>query len=1026
MRPVLFLYLVLSPLFGAGVYLPVPGVGTCAVEAMTSATPIHVTVTSAAACGLANDMVIGVWGARGLPESWSNPEAAKHLARTVKNLSGNQFDLYDVDTTPAAVARTTGTYVAGGIIWQVSLKAMPSGKILDYNGTGGSIETALRDTSGSGRKNAANIRYTLLQDFVSPTYVTTLGSYPGRAQWRGLAGSGTFNSAVLCDVSNGADTAACTAALYDLQHPDQLTAGVAANPLVGAGGHTDSSVQHYGGAIGGFGFARAANIMADYGFDAGMKTAFANWVCAGYSWAVGGCDLLGTSPTMPNFKLGYSGASNDLTHGTISLSGTVVAGESVITGIGTAFTTDLAVGDWIYMPHPKQSTFAKFYQISTLTSATSAKVWNPLAESSGAQNYAAQEGWASGKAGWYWQLCHQQYNDFCGLGSDYPYADTYAGAPFGGTPFFGGYGGLADSNLVMSQSHSKLAMGMVLCQWGDLRGCWIASMMSMRFYHHHYKYYLPRNSGANVHTSLGYNRGWVRGAIDEALGYFLQNSFTSPYTYLSTTWRDWSAADGTRTWFTPGVPGNEWSAWVEGPEYDINTSQLPGAGLYLQALFPSLTSSKYGRYWLDQRGHASGAWNDNGSIHIGGSYILVDPAMTSTAPPTSWVMNTTERAACTAIWSNCDAESGSFGAFSRTGWTAADTVIVMEAVAPDCTDHCNAGPGQVNTYRNGYRIWGGGNGAGTANIQRSYISIGGDSNTGSYPDNYITPANSSLLGDGSSTYLAARNNKTAWYKAGAAATNVATSVFHFKNGRNLIMQRDEGYTSTGKAMVGYYYLPLLCGTPASSTCHSVVRAALTFTNQLASVAGALGKAVGLSGQVLMTTENASDTDLSVTGYSGAGRYAICPSANGTSCDATNTSIDIATVVLPTGGSGALSTFVGTRESTFAVMEYRDASLPAVAVGAHAGTTINSAAFTGGWTGNAQLIALGLAANTYEVSVGGAPVSGCEALVVTTLGGSLECPAVQPGAITIDAASGGPANTRGIAGQVRITGGTAVK
>ena len=1024
------LLLIAVPLFAASVYEPVPGTGICQVTAMTGATPVHVTVASAAACGISNDSIVSVWGARGVPLAWSNPEADKHLARTVKNLSGNQFDLYDIDSTPAAVAGGSGTWLDGGIIRRVAAKTLKTGPILDLDGTGGANLAAMTATGATQRKNAANILYTKLQS-ASAAYEALPLTW-GRVQSNSGAslGGGTLNNALAWLVDG--DTGARDSALWDLQHPDQLSAGMATNDLADNGGHPATSFRHYGTAIGLWNFARAASIMQSE-LSAGDKTNLINWYATGESWKVGGIDLDGASFTKPAFKIGFGPTTYnnyDYTKGTISIAAPS-GGISTVTGVGTTFLTTLAVGDIMYMPHPFESVEARAYKISAITNNTTLSVENPVGYTLGAGNhYTVQSPWSTGVMGMWSQHCRFNYAYGCGLGSSYPYAVTFGASSTGAAPPYYGYYANPTSNLSMSMMHAHYAISLLGCQWGDRRTCWLAGLVSERFYDDFYKKYLPANAGGDTYTNRGYNPAWVRGAIDE-WQYFHTNSFSSPNQYLDDTWIDWSAEVGNKYWI-PGTSAGfgRFGSWVEAAAYSgQEIASIPGHGAMMQYLFPARASSQRGRYWIDQRGFTSGVWSFNGPVNIGPAYIMIDPGLTATTPATTTISKTTLRSACVTVFgsSECDTEHGAYSASSRTGWTASDTFMELQAVSPstEIFDHGTLEMGPLFVYRD-RMVWGAGQvvGAGIGSgVGAPYIAVGADVDTGYQQRDTIyypywapgPPGPTTMIGDGSSTYAFARNKLNTWWVASAGVTEAARSAYHFKGGgRNYIFQRDQVYTSGGKAMKDKFVAPVLEGTPTSGSV-TLTRSTLSFANQTTNTSegiatGVMGKFAGLSGQMLMDNEAHSDTNLSYSGSSTAAHFFICNSANGTSCDATNTSLDLAAVVIPTNGAASsIAAFVGTRESTFSVLEYRHASLPAASVEAHAGQCIISASWTAGWTGNAQLIGGAFCEGTYEVAVGGAPVSGCEALVVTATGGAFSCPSVAAGAITI-AASGVPVIT----------------
>src|SRR5262249_9157612 len=135
--------------------------------------------------------------------------------------------------------------------------------------------------------------------------------------------------------------------------------------------------------------------------------------------------------------------------------------------------------------------------------------------------------------------------------------------------------------------------------------------------------------------------------------------------------------------------------------------------------------------------------------------------------------------------------------------------------------------------------------------------------------------------------------------------------------------------------------------------------------------------------VAITTEHNSDTDGSYTGGAGkTWRFAVCASADGSTCNPAATLAEWAVVSQPSGNTSlVMPSIVQDAAANFRVIEVKDPAAPVVAAFARNGQTYTSVSFTTTHPGTAQYLIAGLSAGIYTVSVNGSVVAGSPFTVV---------------------------------------------
>lgn len=388
------------------------------------------------------------------------------------------------------------------------------------------------------------------------------------------------------------------------------------------------------------------------------------------------------------------------------------------------------------------------------------------------------------------------------------------------------------------------------------------------------------------------------------------------------------------------------------------------------------------------------------------AYAYTDPSWEqddlSVAGPTAVALNTVDASTATYPQS---------ALMSRTGYSSTtDTLVNFYAFFEKYADHSypSSGfyPGAYKIIKGNYLLAGDGDQYTNANYALSSVYVG--HHDGGNHSNIVEIGSASNLKtsvtecgatmprtatDGSSNrYAYAMADSTACYGAGAAATRVHRHLIDFKGGsQQFIVVYDDVATSAGKSKKAYLHYANNLGQTgitdvtrgATSLSANTITSSTPGTGH--SDAAQLLTAVYAPGanQVALFTDN---PDGSYTGGFGKTyRATACASADGTTCDATNTLGEIFTVHEPILGTSASLPAIAVLSTINA--NWRGIQIgggaPKVAVFARTGSTYATATFTTSHTGTAQYVVAGLTPGVYTVSRNGSvvatgvPVSGAD-------------------------------------------------
>lgn len=954
------LFLLSVPGFSQLVYLRTPGTGFCRVTGATNDTPIRITVADITRCNLANGDIItvnevsGNWAANGHVKTAGS---TTHLARKVSNLSENSFDLLDLADNPVA---GSGTYTSRGRVGKATAYTAHSTFGVLMDGPTGSIATSLLDTSATGRKNASNRPYTLLQ-----TKTNTLNGtswYWGKDR-QGEGFSNTIMQALRWYMDGTAISR--TQMIEGLKNPDQAYTTVSCTTDDIHCGLPNSSIADYARQYQAYS-AQACAIGCSELSSTERENLFDYWL-RDVPWSQGGIDYTAAAWTRASWKRGYVGDTYEIDTG----AGTVTStGNTIITGSsGINFVTNgVVVGDVIFAPNPRSNGSQSGCKIAAVTETQITCVENFSAVTNA--TYAIGKGWnpADGHLASEFQAKVYSYEQRCG---------TCTGHVTARTPTY-------DNNLTIVGQVGAMAKGLAACGWGDQRGCLLVQQVSEIFYDETFRQYLVLNGDGVNASNASYDNWRVTSAILELLAMHKRGIASGPDYAAAGNFSD----DGINRFIHTWLPGfNQYMSIGEGYAFGYVTN-LWRQGFQSAYLLPTAGDRVKEFEWFIQQKLAYDSSADlsyNGSAYLWWLLSLRDPAAAEKEPPTTLV-TTNSYDQCVSSFSaaectNQTAHGERGGILARSGWGTSDTVMHFNASAWSYLDHgAELPPGDLRIWKNGKGLLvnDGNFFFGTpSSATKSLLSLVNDGNlnlptiapypAGSYR-NVTRPQEY-----GGENFTWSRAVLTNIYTSGV--TKAERQVFYAKPGGFII--HDYAVLASSGAMSARFHLALNgAGTASSPTYASVNRSAKTFSNNITGTAGITGKAFALDGgTIALTTENNSDTNLSYTGTQGeSGRFMVCNSSDGSTC-ANGTSAEWVMVMETNTGSGTLPTIVSpTVVGSHRIVEVQGAS-PWVVAFTREGASASSLSFSTSFSGTGRYGVTGLAAGTWTATVGGVAVSG---------------------------------------------------
>jgi hypothetical protein len=712
-----------------------------------------------------------------------------------------------------------------------------------------------------------------------------------------------------------------------------------------------------------------------------------------------------------------------------------VAGN-VVTGTGTSFTTQLAVGDVIFggTGGARGETYSvgSVYQIVSDTKVI--LTTNNLNAAGGAWSFTGP--WAPGDCGLLWlQKHHGSFpritpGQSSACNADYPTSGCNVPAD--------------DENITSMALSFAIRMGLALAD-DDTR----AGTLLTNAFNYYYAYMYPKckqgwdgfNQGGNqygvgtwgetvpeiavaVRNSVS---GGAGSAIDLTSGYYL--SRYAPLMY-------YGAQAGTT--YTGGSPLEQSMVWGDGTNA-TNARAMHNLRAAFTACYitggptgtPTPDCQGFNYYLRTLRGdYNGGGWGENGGSYAWQFYMFYNYNGAAATPGTQYVFkdNDITYAQCAATFTGlanvpsapgstnvdpCTANQYWGGMFSLSDWTThATQLLVKSGWDMNGQDHTtNLQQGGFHILKNAtYLLAGdGGNADGYWNYGptlENMIDLNGTFQNGTFQQATGGNANgyygqyvpiirwtsTDPTGDTSSRYayemLDLYNGGNGLYGAPSHATRVQRQIVHFKKsgGQDYIVTWDDIALSSAIAIGPKAYFHYYLNRVPPATAISYNGADYTVSN--------LQKSRGaLLNSKFIPTAGANTAALVIDNpngrYKGGSgstyRAYMCPSTDGTTINNSATSGEWAGVFQPINGTnGSMPTIdqlTPTESAKFRVIQIADSTWPKVAYFATGGSTSNSALHvTTTYSGTGQNLITGLATGTATVTVGGTPVTGSPFMV----------------------------------------------
>jgi hypothetical protein len=956
------------------IYLRAPGTPFCTITGATDATPIRVTVSGA--CGLsegATVVVVDVRGNYAANVHLNDASNAANLARRTVNFSstGLAFDLVDLDGQPVP---GSAPYTGGGRIGLATAYALRPHPVLFLDGPSGSRTQALTDPLQ--KNNTANpsrqVMINLANNYAS--------AYNGRFGYEYALqgkGAGTISNALRWKLDG--NPAALEAALFSLRNPDVTIGTPACDYTISECGSAVSSLMDYPLQYS-MSYYMTYSLLRDQ-LTAPERNRFLEFMLSDLPWTQAGIGYTSTNLIKPEWKIRDTPGS-----GTIA----VPQGSTTVTGNGTSFTSQLQVGDVMVIPfgHP----YGIPYLVESIQSDTELTINHPNIIPASAVPWAAGPRWDSTMYGFMWHQKNQIFTPLNGAGVP----EVLIGGPFYG--LYAGFFMTPESNLSITRAQGMYALGLVTCA-DDLRGCLLASM-AYEWIH-----------DVNFPTTLMMWTGFSQGGNT-----YHQQRVTGPLLLMS-LWSTNSLESGPDLLAGTNIVDRmaKWFNYSQIPELTLLMPNAEPAlisaspdqmtsGLALMSMDKNSTPARNFKWFLEnQFPYNAASLNLGGGFSAWEHYLMYDPTAVAAPapPPTTYHFKDNNAAACVAWFgaARCTHPDVRRISVSRTGWSNTDTFLGVNAVGYACRDHCGDDTGgYYMMFRNGKALLGADSlelGMGERPY-RGYPEVGGTAT-----NMIAVPTELPLTWlSGDNTFMYNRLDMTPLYKSSANVTSVERQIFHLKQGpQDYVVDHVRGTFSAPALFKGLQHYHLNgCGDVTSTPCVALNRAGMTASN-IQSNARVNTRVFGVGGDVIVDTENHSDTDGSYPGGRGRTfRFHVCAGTNGTGCANTAASEWIVVQQPSTDPLAAMPAINRTQSGIFRIVEIQDAAAPKLLAFTTSGATATSLSFTTAHAGSGQYLVTGLAAGTYRVLRGGTPIS--DPLPVTAGEHSLSFSSTS-GAFTID-------------------------
>jgi hypothetical protein len=670
--------------------------------------------------------------------------------------------------------------------------------------------------------------------------------------------------------------------------------------------------------------------------------------------------------------------------------GTVTASTSSnqVVGVGTTFTTTLSVGQVLIGPEG-QDVIGYIYSI---TDNTHLLLTTPAINAFTGSAYTYANQWTTGNCGLVWYMKHHhdapplngpaQFNNYP---TDYA---LYGGQDivYGG----GGIAGAAQTNIADAFIRMFIEQGYLLADVST-----DAQNMLTKAYQQYHDYELPLFEGGLTPFSAGAGNGyaslWMQNFIYPALA--TQQSVINGPNLTFPAFKKMLVYPYVMVEPTTNPNGFEMAGWQTGNGGCVGLNCFIFAQMMASYMEDGSNETKqYYGYMRGRSDYSEAGWTQSGRFYNADIYPFYNFTEASASiPTTQYVFKDPDLtyAQCTSTYSlGCIQNMTWQYAVSKTGFGTSDTMLLMKGgFMWQGQDHTACGQwGSFHIYRQQYLF--GGDGPVSSNPgEGCYVSgVFGESmidlnGTTIVANGAFAPisrwASTDPTGDSSSRYTYAMVDLTNTYSSGGNASRVQRHWIHFKKSgsQDYVLIYDDIALSAALAVAPKAYMHYVLQNVAPATAITYSNASLTVSNLQTALGAKLNSSflpVAGANTAALVVDNANGT---YTGGNGNSfRAYMCPSSNGTTCDATKTAGEWVGVFEPVNGtSGSMPAITQLTATNFRVIQIADSASPKVAAFAESGGLYTTASFTSNHSGTGQYLVTGLSPGTYSVSLNGAAI-----------------------------------------------------
>lgn len=797
----------------------------------------------------------------------------------------------------------------------------------------------------------------------------------------------SLNQALICYI-NRADTTACAVAKQSVLNAEALAVNFACDT-------TTANCNSAYGDYASFHLAYMAQIytLTRWQLSAGEKADFANKMLNDF-----------TDSCVANTRTNLTGTSISGT------TGSPFGSPFNITGVGTTFTS-ISSGSVLV---PQTGSYMDENQFTFISSVTNNTTMTGSGLSVSGINYAVAGPWASNMCGAVWYLKH--------------HPGTYGGQPYihipqGGNTIAGG-GVSPNSNMTLNKLTGLFLIGIALAD-DDARARDLAAEQSIYFADYEWPWYQGHwtgfsGNGANYHYSR----------TSYALMNIVASIKNSVVSGPDLTSESFFALLGTQMRFlwAPGsvFTTNPYGLWGWGADGGGDFLQFGGGRdeAFAAATFfaPYSTESGKTRYWIDS------VWGLTSvdPRYSGFWFLKYNPktvAVNYTSEPTQRIFRNPNLTGCNAPGSVTCPVSGAAGygmIISRTDWSSSTASAVGYETSSFADDHATQRAGDY-IVRKGTKILVGRDHPqaaavlGVAEPQKGnmFQFSGLTMNDGIFNTTYgnlqyrpYTPkitrwaGGSENKGRSDSVFAYWLNDLSLTWQSGV--TRQYRHGLHYKRSgkTEYFIVYDDVVVASGRSLKFYHhYLENGQVGEGTTSCTGAVGCADINTNRQVNTVSATNvysvntKFIAPSGSnTYMVVDSTTGAYTGGNGYS----YRLTSCAGTGSCSSSATTYEMMMAhKISAGTTDYIESTAINPSSLWTGAQFKDLTFLVVR-----GTTTPTSISSFTTTAQTDIIAAGLEPGTYEFRNGGTPISGCDAVVVSTNDTTGYCPDASAGIITV--------------------------